>query len=74
MIKIPACSALRACLVWQGRELHFIMLCGMWITLRFVWRLKIKNDYFFKDIPYAIIGQGISFYIFRRTLLNNRRN
>ena len=43
MIKIPACSALRACLVWQGRELHFIMLCGMWITLRFVWRLKIKN-------------------------------
>ena len=43
MIKILACSALRACLVWQGRELHFIMLCGMWITPRFVWRLKIKN-------------------------------
>lgn len=48
MIKILACSALRACLVWQGRELHFIMLCGMWITPRFVWRLKIKNDYFLR--------------------------
>jgi hypothetical protein len=51
MIKILACSALRACLVWQGRELHFIMLCGMWITPQFVRCLKIKNDYFFKDIP-----------------------
>lgn len=37
--------------VWQGRELYFIMLCGMCIMLRFVRRLKIKNNYFFKDIP-----------------------
>jgi len=51
MIKILACSALRACLVWQGRELHFIMLCGMCIMLWFVRCLKIKNNYFFKDIP-----------------------
>ena len=51
MIKIPVCSALRACLVWQGRELHFIMLCGMCIMLRFVRCLKIKNNYFFKYIP-----------------------
>lgn len=48
MIKILACSALRACLVWQGRELYFIMLCGMCIMLRFVRRLKIKNNYFLR--------------------------